>query len=101
MRPGGVAEISKPGVLRIGVSVLTFCVIKRAVWLISFGASQFPQFKLVINLMKSVDRKFRAARIWSNQELKTITPHCKGAVINVSAWKDEDKEGAHYKDYFS
>ena len=51
--------------------------------------------------MKSVDKKFRAARIWSNQELKTIAPHCKGAIINVSAWKDEDKEGAHYKDYFS
>lgn len=51
--------------------------------------------------MSTVDKKFRAARVWSNVELKKIAPHCKGDVINVSAWRDEDKEGSHYKDYFS
>ena len=41
------------------------------------------------------------ARIWSNQELRKIASSFKGDIINVSAWKDEDKEGGHYKDYFS
>jgi hypothetical protein len=54
-----------------------------------------------MSISPSVDKKFRAARIWSNRVLKTIAPHCKGDVINVSAWKDEDKEGDHYKNYFS
>jgi hypothetical protein len=47
-----------------------------------------------------VDRKFRLARYWSNQELKKIGTLLRGRVINVSGWKDEDKEGGYYKDYF-
>lgn len=48
-----------------------------------------------------VDRQFRIARIWSNREIKRLAPLFTGDVINVSAWDDRDKEGGHYKDYFS
>ena len=54
-----------------------------------------------MRLRKFVDKKFRVPRVWSNGELKKIAPLCKGSVINVSAWKDEDKEGDYYKNYFS
>jgi hypothetical protein len=47
-----------------------------------------------------LDKKFRSPRKWSNDELKKIAPLCKGRVINVSGWKDEDKEGSTYKSYF-
>jgi len=46
------------------------------------------------------DRKFRRARIWSNKELKKIAHFFEGSVINVSGWKDEDKRGDFYKNYF-
>ncbi len=45
-------------------------------------------------------RKFRRARIWSNQQLKKIAPLFTGDIINVSGWKDYDKRGCFYKDYF-
>lgn len=48
-----------------------------------------------------VERKFRLPRIWSNQELGKIAPLFSGAIVNVSGWKDQDKQGRHYKDYFS
>lgn len=48
-----------------------------------------------------IDRKFRLPRIWSNEELKKFAHLFKGDVVNVSAWKDEDKEGKFYKDYFT
>mgnify|MGYP000285859849 CR=1 FL=1 len=44
---------------------------------------------------------FYIPRIWSNSELKKFSGHFKGNVINVSAWKDKDKEGYYYRDYFS
>lgn len=47
-----------------------------------------------------IDRKNRAPRIWSNEELSKFVGVFKGRVINVSGWKDEDKEGKRYKDYF-
>jgi len=46
-------------------------------------------------------RAFRQPRIWSNRVLSTIAPLFTGSVINVSAWRDEDKEGGRYSDYFS
>jgi SAM-dependent methyltransferase len=46
------------------------------------------------------DRVYRLPRIWSNQELKKVAPLFSGDVVNVSAWKDSDKEGKHYRDYF-
>jgi hypothetical protein len=46
-------------------------------------------------------RRFRAARCWSNQVLRAIAPSFDGDVLNVSGWRDEDKEGGRYRDYFS
>lgn len=50
--------------------------------------------------MTKVDRRFRLARLWSNQKLRDIGARCGGAVVNVSAGEDVDKEGRHYRDYF-
>lgn len=47
------------------------------------------------------DRKFRVPRIWSNQELRRFAPIFTGDVVNVSAWQDADKQGGHYRDYFT
>lgn len=46
------------------------------------------------------DKKFRVPRVWSNFQLKKFAPLFKGDIINVSGWKDEDKEGNFYKNYF-
>ncbi|MHB0998693.1 MAG: hypothetical protein ACYC27_05550 [Armatimonadota bacterium] len=51
------------------------------------------------NLYKYV--AFRQPRRWSNRELRDIAPVFTGSIINVSAWKDEDKEGNFYRDYFT
>lgn len=51
--------------------------------------------------MHKIDRKYRLARIWSNKELKKITPLCTGQVINVSAGQNIDKEGRTYDTYFT
>ncbi len=48
-----------------------------------------------------VDRIHRLPRIWSNRELEKFAHLFGGDVVNVSGWKDIDKEGRHYKDYFS
>lgn len=50
--------------------------------------------------IQGIDRKFNLPRIWSNAELRKHAPFFKGEVINVSGWKDEDKEGKRYSDYF-
>lgn len=47
-----------------------------------------------------VQRTFRLPRLWSNQELRKLAHLFSGKIINVSGWKDEDKEGGFYKDYF-
>ena len=52
-------------------------------------------------MLRQIERKYRNARIWSNRELEKIAPLCNGDVINVSAWRDQDKEGRCYKEYFS
>ena len=51
--------------------------------------------------VSGVDRKFRLARSWSNRELRRLAPLFSGAVVNVSAGTDEDKQGTFYADYFS
>lgn len=48
-----------------------------------------------------VGRQFRIARLWSNREMKKLASLFTGDIVNVSAWDDQDKEGGHYKDYFS
>lgn len=39
-------------------------------------------------------------RRWSNAELRRLGPLFGGDIVNVSGWKDEDKENGHYRDYF-
>ena len=46
------------------------------------------------------NRSFRVPRLWSNEELRRVCQIFGGTVVNVSAWRDEDKEGGHYRDYF-
>lgn len=54
------------------------------------------------NLVKYIctDKKYRIPRIWSNRELSKFSHLFSGKIINVGGWKDEDKEGKRYKDYF-
>lgn len=47
-----------------------------------------------------IDKKFRRPRMWSNRELKKFSHLFSGKIINVSGWKDIDKEGNKYRDYF-
>ena len=48
-----------------------------------------------------IDRKFRKPRNWSNLELKKFGHLFTGSIVNVSAYKDEDKNGRKYhSDYF-
>jgi hypothetical protein len=54
-----------------------------------------------IKVTSQTDRKFRLARIWSNQELRRIAGMFSGDITNVSGGDDEDKEGAHYESYFT
>ncbi len=48
-----------------------------------------------------VDRVFRLPRIWSNRELARFAPLFHGDVVNVSGWKDRDKQGRTYREYFA
>lgn len=48
-----------------------------------------------------IDRVHRLPRLWSNQELARFAPLFAGEVVNVSAWKDIDKFGRRYRDYFT
>lgn len=45
-------------------------------------------------------RTHRIPRIWSNEELSKLGHLFSGDIVNVSAWKDEDKAGRRYEDYF-
>lgn len=42
----------------------------------------------------------REARAWSNGFIAAVASAVEGRVVNVSAWKDEDKQGRAYRDYF-
>ena len=46
------------------------------------------------------ERKYRAPRLWSNEVLRRIAPFFTGSIVNVSGWKDSDKDGGRYQDYF-
>lgn len=48
-----------------------------------------------------IDRRFRLARRYSNKILRKYTRLFSGEIANISAWKDEDKQGNHYRDYFN
>ena len=47
-----------------------------------------------------MDKKFRAPRVWSNKVLAELAYLFEGEIANISGWKDLDKEGKSYKDYF-
>ncbi len=47
-----------------------------------------------------MDKKYRTARIWSNKTLRKYAHFFTGSVVNVSGWRDEDKQGALYSSYF-
>ena len=47
-----------------------------------------------------MDKKFRAPRVWSNKVLAELGYLFEGEIANISGWKDLDKEGKRYKDYF-
>lgn len=47
-----------------------------------------------------MDNIFRVPRVWSNRELEKFSTLFFGDIVNVSGWKDEDKEGKLYKEYF-
>ncbi|PUB79087.1 MAG: hypothetical protein DBO99_05360 [gamma proteobacterium symbiont of Ctena orbiculata] len=48
-----------------------------------------------------IDRVHRLPRLWSNSELSKYANLFTGSVVNVSGWKDIDKEGHRYRDYFT
>ncbi len=54
-----------------------------------------------IEVMKRAHKSYVRPRNWSNAELRKFAPLYSGDVINVSGWKDEDKNGGKYRDYFS
>lgn len=47
-----------------------------------------------------LNRTAQVARYWSNEELQRLSAIVSGDVLNVSGWRDEDKQGRHYRDYF-
>lgn len=47
-----------------------------------------------------IDPVHRVPRLWSNTELARVGALFEGDVVNVSAWRDEDKAGRRYRDYF-
>lgn len=57
--------------------------------------------RLAVGAMKRVAKTEVRPRDWSNAELRKFAPLFDGAVINVSGWRDEDKTGGHYRDYFA
>lgn len=50
--------------------------------------------------MSSSHRIWNVPRAWSNRELARVSHRFGGDIVNVSAWRDEDKGGGHYRDYF-
>lgn len=48
-----------------------------------------------------IDRVHRLPRIWSNREIRKFAHLFRGKVANVSGWKDVDKEGNRYREYFA
>lgn len=46
------------------------------------------------------DPRDRRARLWSNDVIAAVGKVASGEVVNVSAWKDSDKNGSLYRDYF-
>lgn len=86
--------------MRVAESILTGLL--RLPW---FGKVIRKVLKIVHRIMcgamKRAARNEVRPRHWSNHELKRIAPIFTGNVINVSGWRDSDKDGGIYRDYFS
>lgn len=46
------------------------------------------------------ERAFRRPRVWANTILLGVCSKLNGSILNASGWKDEDKEGRRYSQYF-
>jgi hypothetical protein len=59
-------------------------------------------FEKVATLVRSVGRRLSPedSRVWSNRLLHHVGAMMEGDVVNVSGWRDEDKHGRRYRDYF-
>lgn len=57
--------------------------------------------RATVRAMRRARRDEVRPRNWSNAELRRVAGLYDGAVINVSGWRDEDKAGGRYRDYFS
>ncbi|WP_052812997.1 surface carbohydrate biosynthesis protein [Desulfonatronum thioautotrophicum] len=90
-KTGQVKTASTPGTLATGTQDTTLTPSAT-------DTSMYVQVRA--NETRQVDRKFRLARIWSNEELKKIAHHFAGKVVNVSAGDDVDKQGDTYRNYF-
>lgn len=56
--------------------------------------------RTTVRAMRRARRDRVRPRDWSNAELRRVADLYDGAVINVSGWRDEDKAGGRYRDYF-
>lgn len=69
------------------------------------GAMAEALFVALLKATRMAMRRARPGRVrprnWSNEELRRFAGHYTGSVINVSGWRDADKAGGHYRDYFS
>lgn len=70
------------------------------------GLSEIFKWRCKVEVFSLLNRepRFRESRKWSNRELQKICSilALTGKVVNVSAWRDQDKEGASYRGaYFS
>lgn len=65
---------------------MTSLLDKSRQWLINRARRQHPDL---------------SPRRWSNRELAAYAPLFTGDVVNISGWRDEDKEGRTYKSYFT
>ena len=50
--------------------------------------------------VRRANRSAGVPRYWSNKILRKFSNMVVGDVVNVSGWKDEDKMGHNYRDYF-
>lgn len=56
-------------------------------------------FRRTVRLMRTLHPEWEP-RNWSNAELRAFGHLFGGEVINVSGWRDEDKQGGVYSEYF-
>lgn len=57
--------------------------------------------KLLWYRVNRLNRHAELPRRYLNRELRKISHLFLGDVVNVSGWQDKDKEGWHYRDYFT